>query len=143
MQEMPPKGPREGRALGAGEAARLITLFSNDRIICYGSFDSSLIFSLSLSLSLCSHLPETRAARRQQPRRTTGASSNVVKYQSVVGREPTANKSGCPRGDMPFRPSRPCSCRVFKESSTPPFFFFFFSWELKKWYYRRSRGSVT
>lgn len=49
MLKMPPKGPGEGRALGAGETARLIMLFSNDRIICYGSFDSSLIFFFSLA----------------------------------------------------------------------------------------------
>lgn len=61
MQKMPPKGLREGRALGAGETARLITPFSNDRIICYGSFDSSLILSLSLSPS-----PPSRISLRRR-----------------------------------------------------------------------------
>ena len=74
---MPPKGLREGRALGAGETARLITPFSNDRIICYGSFDSSLILSLSLSHSLSpSHFSETKACVAS--RVNNGASSSNV-----------------------------------------------------------------
>lgn len=62
VQKMPPQGLREGRALGAGETARLITLFSNDRIICYGSFDSSLIFCLSFPPSLPPALPSLTLA---------------------------------------------------------------------------------
>lgn len=62
MLKMPPKGPGEGRALGAGETARLIMLFSNDRIICYGSFDSSLIFFF-LPRSTCISLRRRRVLR--------------------------------------------------------------------------------
>jgi len=88
----------------------LLMLFSNDRIICYGSFDSSLILSPFLSHSLKTG---THVASRGNNSKT-----------SVGGGGTTANQSGGPQGichsDLPL-----------------------WSWELKKWYYRGSRGSAT
>lgn len=93
MLKMPPKGPGEGRALGAGETARLIMLFSNDRIICYGSFDSSLIFFFSPLLHL--HLPETKACAAYRLNNT--ASSNVASGNSEIServRQPEGEGGG-------------------------------------------------
>lgn len=64
-------------------------LFSNDRIICYGSFDSSLIFSLTSLPPYHLLLPETAA--RLASRVNNGASSNVASGNSEIsehGRHP-------------------------------------------------------
>lgn len=89
--------PGEGRALGAGETARLIMLFSNDRIICYGSFDSSLSsFFSPFPPSLHLHLPEMKACAVYRVNNT--ASSNVASGNSEISACKAAKGEGGGRG---------------------------------------------
>lgn len=67
--------------LGAGETARLIMLFSNDRIICSGSFDSSLIIS---TLSPLASSLQRRHVLLHGVNNT--ASSNVASGNSEISR---------------------------------------------------------
>lgn len=119
MHKMPPKSLGEGRALGAGETARLIMLFSNDRIICYGSFDSSHITSLcpascislkqrrvllagwAALLPLMCHLATVKYHCVEDSQEGGGSRDSWGK-----GRwKPTTNKTACPWGISHSDPS--------------------------------------
>lgn len=110
-------GPRGRQSIRCWWAACLITLFSNDRIICYGSFESSLIFPPPPS---CSYLPEpkacaasganNRASLLMWRRWNIRAWKTARRGDRCAGSgESGACKSGHPRGYTPFRPSSPWS----------------------------------
>lgn len=115
--------------------------FSNDRIICYGSFDSSLIFHPSPSLPLASPLRRRRASPAGP---NNGASSNVAaaKYQSVEGSQGDGRVGDSGRwgaggaADISGCPSGACAVQTVLFLKLEGFHLpFFCGWELKKWYY--------
>lgn len=119
----------EGAVLVAGEGG---SLFSNDRIISYGSFDSSLSLSLSHLHSL--PIPHLAASRAND-----AASSNVA---SGDGENISARRAGGseavhgPCAIQPLSSPLPLDAGGSLKSHLP------FS-VAAKWYYNSSRGSVT